>query len=404
MIYPPMRATTVQGSACLSAVEATPSQARKEHVSDYTDDHTTPVADAVNAGQQQLLPWPRHTIRARNSHSSYEGASDTVGLGGNQTAGTAGGGRGSGGARPTKDVDDIAPFNFVYVGRLASDKCPGLLLHAFSYILNHQLAQTSPATSSASADTSADTAAAAAAARSGSYLRTAAGISADLPPRPPAFLLNSAEQLGAFRRSARLTLYGAGPLRGALQRLAEELGIAPWVSFAGHLPSAELVCRLGGGGGGGGGIAGGGSIDCAGHSMSHNGSADIVGGDACPNCGAAGAGAGAADVLVNPIVAGETFGFVHLEAAALGLPVVAFRAAANAESVQTGLLVEYALGSAVHDLAHALMLVFQQRRNGLFSAQGTCDAARAAYRHWNTQRHSLALVNALERLLASLQP
>lgn len=157
------------------------------------------------------------------------------------------------------------------------------------------------------------------------------------------------------------------------------------------------------------------------------------------------------------VCAGETFGFIHLEAAAQGLPVIAFDMCANAESVvlfgdnqsniissdgaeagrgvQSALL-PYREGAVVQDLALALLNAFLEHKRGLLSAQQgesetsmskdgellhdalivkepgrrggkrmekVCKTVLPMLRHWNNRQHSRALVEALAMFLPSVQ-
>ena len=72
-------------------------------------------------------------------------------------------------------------------------------------------------------------------------------------------------------------IIGDGPLLTGLQTLAKQLHISEHVIFRGSLSLDEVKCEM----------------------ME-------------------------ADVLVNPRLSGETFGYVAVEAAAIGLPVIAF--------------------------------------------------------------------------------
>jgi glycosyltransferase involved in cell wall biosynthesis len=55
------------------------------------------------------------------------------------------------------------------------------------------------------------------------------------------FLLRAFQRLLSFRSGARLIIVGDGPHRAALERYAEELGIAPDVIFTGYLPQERLI-------------------------------------------------------------------------------------------------------------------------------------------------------------------
>jgi len=55
------------------------------------------------------------------------------------------------------------------------------------------------------------------------------------------FLLRAFQRLLSFRSGVRLIIAGDGPQRAVLERYAEELGIAPYVIFTGHLPRERLI-------------------------------------------------------------------------------------------------------------------------------------------------------------------
>jgi glycosyltransferase involved in cell wall biosynthesis len=125
---------------------------------------------------------------------------------------------------------------------------------------------------------------------------------------------------------------------------------------------------------------------------------------------------------------GETFGFVHVEAAAQRLPVIAFDTRANAESIQplsahrgnnsscphvTNALLPYREGEVLPDLARAILRAYVQHE-GARGCEGqredlrvevrdapqneatTCEAELPALQQWNTQQHSRALIEALQ--------
>jgi hypothetical protein len=125
---------------------------------------------------------------------------------------------------------------------------------------------------------------------------------------------------------------------------------------------------------------------------------------------------------------GETFGFVHVEAAAQRLPVIAFDTRANAESIQplsahrgnnsscphvTNALLPYREGEVLPDLALAVLKAYVQHeaarrcegegedwrvevRDASHNDAATCEAEVPTLQHWNTQQHSRALIEALQ--------
>jgi glycosyltransferase involved in cell wall biosynthesis len=198
------------------------------------------------------------------------------------------------------------------MGRLAPEKCPGLLLHAVAYIY------------SAMASTTA---------------------AQDLEATP--------EEVRDFTTSAVIDVYGDGPLRSDLERLASLLGVDGLVRFRGELRAEAEVQRV----------------------MLHS------------------------DVLVNPRLPGETFGFVHLEAASVGLPVIAFRTGGNEETVSGGLLVDYIEGRAVEQLAYALLLAFRRRKEPLFNREDICLRAKSRVAQWSVRRHSHSLMDVVREAL-----
>jgi glycosyltransferase involved in cell wall biosynthesis len=56
--------------------------------------------------------------------------------------------------------------------------------------------------------------------------------------------LRAAAELATARPELRFAIFGAGPERRALERLARELGISERVSLAGHVPASEALTRL----------------------------------------------------------------------------------------------------------------------------------------------------------------
>eukprot|EP01041_Mallomonas_annulata_P004293 gene4293-8533_t len=148
-------------------------------------------------------------------------------------------------------------FRFLFVGRLAVEKSPGVLIRAFALVL-HNL--------------------------SSIMLLSESDKKTTLFPSPPA--VESALTL-------ELVILGDGPLLDALQLLCEVYNISDRVIFRGSQPE------------------------------------DLVGQE-MRRC----------DVLVNPRVDGETFGFVFAEAVANRLPVIAFDRGSAREAVLSGILVE----------------------------------------------------------------
>lgn len=86
--------------------------------------------------------------------------------------------------------------------------------------------------------------------------------------------LYSADTIGSFVQGM---VIGSGPLLAAMKRLTASLGALDVVSFIGEVSVQDVAKWM-----------------------------------------------AAGDVLVNPRGGGETFGYVHMEAAASGIPVVAF--------------------------------------------------------------------------------
>jgi phosphatidylinositol alpha-1,6-mannosyltransferase len=152
---------------------------------------------------------------------------------------------------------------------------------------------------------------------------------------------------------ARWIVVGDGPLRAELENLARECGVAGAITFTGSLPDAERDAWL---------------------SRSHV--------FTMPSRLPAG-GSG-----------GEGFGIVYLEAAALGLPVVAGAVGGALDAVvegQTGLLVDPEDPEAVAAALSALLLDPARA-----AALGAAGAARAAEMTW--RRHA----EAVERIAAGI--
>lgn len=90
-------------------------------------------------------------------------------------------------------------------------------------------------------------------------------------------LTSSAYASRDIKDSIRGIVIGDGPLMGPMRTLVTSLGLGDLIEFTGHLPPKRVNEYMASG-----------------------------------------------DVLVNPRGSGETFGYVHLEAVANGIPVVAF--------------------------------------------------------------------------------
>lgn len=373
MIYPPVRQRAVVSSPCLLQLPYAPNST--------TADSNTGKATLVS---RPLLSWPRYKACA-DCQSGLSGDSrDNIQCNKQRCPLQSG---------LQAEHNAAAVFHYVYVGRLESDKCPGILLRAIAYLLNYPISAAIPHTAySTSTDSSRHEGIV-------SEMGTAASLS-----MPEQFPFTSYEELQQFRRHSHFTFFGDGSLQQALERMAAELNISDAVSFAGHLPLDLLMSVLSGS-----------STSTSNSSSSNNtASSDDIGsitdndsndftsstpcaGSPEPSSKVLLSGRGA-DVLVNPIVVGETFGYIHTEAALLGIPVVAFRAAANAESIQQGLLVDYRYGKVVQDLAHAMVSIYQQRESGIFTAEKLCAAAFAVQHHWHSSAHSEALIQTIEQI------
>ena len=103
---------------------------------------------------------------------------------------------------------------------------------------------------------------------------------------------------------------------------------------------------------------------------------------------------------------GETFGFVHIEAASQGLPVIAFDMMANRESIaltSSGqiLLVPYEKHQVIRNLANAIIMGYQMYKDHITGIPHieACQVAKDMYTYWNHQQHSLALIDMIKECL-----
>ncbi|KAJ1429321.1 hypothetical protein B484DRAFT_449454 [Ochromonadaceae sp. CCMP2298] len=268
-------------------------------------------------------------------------------------------------------------FTFLFVGRLAPVKCPGLLLRAVGHIL-HPWAEAvegvrvGEGVGEGVGDGEGEGARMETVGAGTAGIARAEASEGDGESGP---LLSPQEQ-EEFRRNVKVKVVGGGVLQAGLEELAGKLEISDVVSFTGALGAVEVVGAM-----------------------------------------------READVLVNPILYGETFGFVHIEAAAQALPVIAFNVSANRESVLSGLLVEYRNGWAVADLAQAMVRIYRsgfygstveggfnvegnvegveglEGVQGMFIVGDMCAAVEPVFERWGRRRHSLALMDALQEWL-----
>jgi glycosyltransferase involved in cell wall biosynthesis len=198
-------------------------------------------------------------------------------------------------------------FRFIYVGRLSSDKSPGLLIHAVHFILSRRF-------SSNDNDN----------------------------------IFFNDEEFSEFNNKAKFFFYGDGLLLNCLCDMVNVMGLQEIVSFEGFKSSQELI------------------------EIMRN-----------------------SDALINPRITGETFGFVHIEAAACGLPVIAFDSSANRESVKTGILIDTDPPmAAVENLALAILTMFRNR--DLIASQS--QAVEDRIKKGSIEKYSLDFIEAINRL------
>ena len=160
-------------------------------------------------------------------------------------------------------------------------------------------------------------------------------------------------ELHEFDSLAQFDFYGGGPLLRSLRDMSVALGLQQLVSFRGAVSESELISAM-----------------------------------------------RYSSVLINPKVVGETFGFVHTEAGVMGVPVIAFRSGANAETVSTGVLIDPNSQTLVEDLAIAIVAYYQKFSSDSFNEEDSfCVAAKSRIAQWNIHRHSDSLMDAVTAVL-----
>jgi len=207
-------------------------------------------------------------------------------------------------------------YTFLYIGRLAIEKQPGLLIKAVLYMFQKPV-----------------------------YIKDQITT------------LMTSSEIDEFRRSIRVVICGDGELMEVLRDTVMSVGLDDVIVFEGHVDRDRLR-----------------------HVIQRS------------------------DVLINPIVKGETFGFNHIEASSHGLPVIAFDMLANRESIATGVYMEYERDKLIVTLADAMVETYLRHRRmsveeRVRSVMQTCDTARTMFQYWNSRQHSLALISLLDEII-----
>ena len=251
----------------------------------------------------------------------------------------------------------LAPFLFLYVGRLASEKSPGLLLRALANILQFDKSSENEHRCSTLL------------ARNQMF-----GYFADVlqfvgNSSQPISLLGDASdsedecfQHLLFQSSVRLDFYGDGELAPYLVELAQSFHLISPLSGMGTWVDSDKVRFYGGA-----------SREVLARVMSQ------------------------ADFLVNPRAEGETFGFVHVEAAVSGLPVIAFARGAFLETIVAGIVIhDLNATTIVQSLSYSLAQSWMGRRSNLFLQKDLCLAGEKMISALSAESHADQVVDLVE--------
>ena len=237
------------------------------------------------------------------------------------------------------------PVRFIFVGRLSNEKSIGLILRALSLILDPS--------SSTSACTDSD--------------------------EEGMFPLTESE-CGEFNRLVRVDIYGDGTMKASLIKLARTFNLLSDddsnddSAFDGTTISSDSSIS---------GVRGVVTF----HDAVYDKSALIT-------------LISAADCMINPRASGETFGVVHLEASAVGTPVIAYDRKANTESISHGRLIQdssiIALARAIHEFYIEYRMYNTSKRERL--RKGRCKALYDIQTYYSIDTHAHSLSAALELL------
>ena len=239
------------------------------------------------------------------------------------------------------------PVRFIFLGRLSNEKSIGLILRALSLILDPS--------SSTSACTDSD--------------------------EEGMFPLTESER-GEFNRLVRVDIYGDGTMKASLIKLARTFNLLSDdhsnddSAFDGTTISSDSSIS----GGRGGGVV-------TFHDAVYDKSALIT-------------LISAADCMINPRASGETFGVVHLEASAVGTPVIAYDRKANTESISHGRLIQHssiiALVTTIYEFYIEYRMYDASKRERL--RKGRCKALYDIQTYYSIETHAQSLSAALELL------
>ena len=247
-------------------------------------------------------------------------------------------------ATPTTPAD-YEPVRFIFVGRLSSEKSIGLILRALSLILD-------PTYSS-------------------SPLLYTDSDAIEMFPL-------SESECREFIRLVRVDIYGDGPMKASLVNLARAFNQLPADNtLDDNRTTVSMDTSTG--------MSGAGIV--AFHDTVYDKSALIT-------------LISAADCMINPRASGETFGVVHLEATAVGTPVIAYDRKANSESISHGRLIQH---SSIIALARTIYTFYIEYRMYNTSKRemlrkGRCKALYDIQSYYSIKTHAHSLSAALDLL------
>jgi len=166
--------------------------------------------------------------------------------------------------------------------------------------------------------------------------------------------------------AVQLNIIGSGPLLLPLQHLVNQCQLTDQITFLGAMSAAQIASYL--------------------HQLRHSHPSRLP-------------------ILVNPRISGETFGYVHVEAALLGLPVIAFNRGAAAENILSGLLIDLPEEEVKNEM-NEVQLLAQALWQGMhtltqLSPETIISAVRAKTQFHDVQGYQTALLQVIEYFLIS---